>query len=134
MAGDSDDTPTASPYDRIGGQPTLREAVDRFYARVLDDPELAPYFEGKDMARIKRHQVLLLGQVLGGPQDYDGRELGEAHAGLGVTGADYDRVVQHLVAVLVEMGVPDDILAAVGEVLTGVRPDIVARTGDPSDS
>jgi hemoglobin len=134
MAGETDDTPTASAYDRIGGQPTLREAVDRFYVRVLDDPELAPYFEGKDVPRIKRHQVLLLGQVLGGPQDYDGRELGDAHAGLGVTGAHYDRVVEHLVAVLVEMDVPDDILAAAGEVLTGVKPDIVATTGDAADS
>src|SRR5688572_25498312 len=105
MAGEQSDGDTpASHYDRLGGAPTIREAVDRFYALVLDDPDLAPYFVDADVTQVKRHQVLLLSQVLGGPASYDGRALGEAHRGLGVTEADYDKVVAHLVSVLVELG------------------------------
>ena len=69
--------------------------------------------------------MLLLSQVLGGPASYDGRALGEAHRGLGVTEADYDKVVAHLVSVLVELGADDEAIAAAGAVVAGVKPDIV---------
>ena len=47
-------------------------------------------------ARVKRHQVLLLSQVLGGPAEYES-ELGEAHRGLGIT-APLRQGGRHLVA------------------------------------
>jgi hemoglobin len=133
MAGDH--TTHGAPrthYDRIGGAATIQEAVERFYGRVLGDRELVPYFTGIDMARLKRHQVLLLSQVLGGPSAYDGRDLGEAHRGLGITEAHYDKVVGHLVSVLVELGADEEAVAAAGDVVRAVRPDIVESTGPGS--
>jgi hemoglobin len=115
----------ASHYDRIGGAPTVREAVDRFYALVLADGDLAPYFATAEVSEVKRHQVLLLSQVLGGPAAYDGRDLGDAHRGLGITEAHYNKVVGYLVSVLVELGADDEAIAAAGSVVAGVKPDIV---------
>jgi hemoglobin len=127
MAADSTDAPTPreSHYERVGGQPAIREVVEQFYARVLADEELAPYFVDVDVAQVKRHQVLLLSQVLGGPAGYDGRDLGEAHRGLGITSDHYDKVVGYLVAVLTELGADDDVLEAAGAVVGGVKADIV---------
>ena len=127
MAAETTDTsPTpASHYDRVGGKPAIREVVEQFYARVLDDDELAPYFTDADVTEVKRHQVLLLSQVLGGPAEYDGRELGAAHRGLGITSDHYDKVVGHLVAVLTDLGADDELLAAAGGVVAGVKADIV---------
>ena len=51
----------------LAGGPAVSAVVNDFYERVLGDPQLVPYFEGVDMARLKRHQVLLVTQVLGGP-------------------------------------------------------------------
>jgi hemoglobin len=34
-----------SLYDRIGGAEAVAGMVDRFYARVIADPELRPYFD-----------------------------------------------------------------------------------------
>ena len=118
-------TESRSLYEVVGGQEALKLAVDRFYVRVTEDPQLAHYFEGQDVPQIKRHQVLLLSQVLGGPAEYSGRQLGEAHAHLHVNAPDYDRVVEHLVAVLRELGVDDSVISAVGGVVEGVKPDIV---------
>ncbi len=115
----------ASHYDRLGGAPTIRVAVDRFYELVLADPDLAPFFADTDVAKVKRHQVLLLSQVLGGPADYDGRALGEAHRGLGITETHYDKVVAHLVNVLVDLGADDEAIAAAGAVVASVKADIV---------
>jgi hemoglobin len=114
-----------SHYDRVGGTPAIREVVEQFYARVLDDDELAPYFADADVSQVKRHQVLLLSQVLGGPAEYDGRDLGEAHRGLGITSDHYDKVVGYLVAVLTDLGADDEVLAAAGGVVAGVKADIV---------
>ncbi|KHL17798.1 hemoglobin [Mumia flava] len=117
-----------TPYERIGGGSAVSAVVDAFYQRVVADPQLAPYFSEVDMAQLKRHQAQLISHLLDGPVSYEGRELGEAHAGLGITDADYGRVVGHLVSVLVEAGVPEDILASLGGTLEAVQPDIVSRT------
>jgi hemoglobin len=121
--------PTASSpnlYETLGGAEPLRIAVDRFYDKVVHDPQLEHYFDGVDLARLKRHQVLLLKQVLGGPAEYSGRALSTAHADLAITGADYDRVVEHLVGTLTELNTDPAVVGAVEGVVASVRADIVA--------
>jgi truncated hemoglobin YjbI len=61
-----------SYFDELGGTPTVKEAVDRFYRLVLGDGELAPYFTGIDLPQLKAHQVKLISHVLGGPNEYQG--------------------------------------------------------------
>ena len=114
-----------SDYEAVGGGPAVKAVVDDFYRRVLGDPQLMPYFEGIDMTPLKRHQALLVGNVLGGGPDYDGRPLSAAHAGLGITDADFDRVVTHLAAALTDAGVPDGIIDRAGAAVLATRPDIV---------
>ena len=119
-----------SLYDRLGQEVGIRTAVDDFYVRVVSDPELAPFFEGIDLARLRRHQTALLSQVTGGPIEYSGRDLAAGHAGLGIGPADFDRVVGHLVATLTGLGVAAEDIGEVGAALTAHRDDIVTAT-DP---
>jgi hemoglobin len=65
---------------------------------------------------------------MGGPVEYDGRELAQAHAGHNITDEAYDKVVDHLVAALKEAGVDDDIIGRLGELVAGLRADIVTST------
>ena len=95
-----------SDYDVVGGGPAVNAVVTDFYERVLGDPQLAPYFERVDLARLKRHQVLLISQVLGGPANYDGRPLDQAHAGLGISHDDLAAVAGHLVTAMRDAGSP----------------------------
>lgn len=118
-----------SDYERVGGGPAVTAVVDRFYQTVLADPQLSGYFDDVNMTRLKRHQVLLVSQVLGGPAQYDGRDLAAAHSSLDVTATDFGRVVDHLVAAMQEAAVPPDIIERVGATLAKTEPDIVA---DPS--
>jgi hemoglobin len=117
-------------YERVGGAEPIRHVVERFYQLVLGDPALAGYFGGVDMARLKRHQALLIAQVLGGPAEYDGRELVDAHRGKGITKTDFDRVVVHLATALAEAGVPIDIIDRVHDALGGTQAAIVEVPGD----
>lgn len=116
-----------SYFDELGGTPTVKEAVDRFYRLVLGDGELAPYFSGIDLPQLKAHQVRLISHVLGGPNEYDGRELSAAHLHLGVTSAHYQKVGAYLTGVLTDMGARDEIVTAVGTTLATVAPQIITE-------
>lgn len=119
-----------SLYEQVGGAPAITEAVERLYRRLLDDPRVSQYFAGVDLPQLKRHQVLLLSQVLGGPAQYDGRTLQQAHAGLGITPEQYSVVGAHLIGVLEELGAPANVVSAVAGVLGDVRSDVVAGAED----
>ena len=114
-----------SLYQRLGQEVGIRTAVDDFYVRVVSDPQLAHFFEGIDLPRLRRHQTALLSQVTGGPVEYSGRDLAAGHAGLDIAPADFDRVVGHLVATLTELGVSEEDIGAVGAALTAHRDEIV---------
>ena len=115
-----------SDYDRVGGGAAVRSVVDRFYGLVLDDPRLETYFTDTDLPRLKRHQVLLVSQVLGGPAGYDGRELRQAHAGMDIGTEQFGLVVSYLAQSLSVAGVDRDIIDRVGATLAATEADVVA--------
>lgn len=115
-----------SDYDRVGGGPAIKAVVDRFYALLLADERLAGFFADTDLSQLKRHQVLLVSQVMGGPAQYDGRDLKQAHAGLEIGTDDFTLVVSYLGQALGEAGVPAEIIARVGAELAGTKADIVS--------
>jgi len=114
-----------SDYAAVGGAPAITAVVARFYDLVVADDRLAGYFEGVEMARLKRHQVALVSQVMGGPVEYSGRDLRAAHQGMGISTEDFAVVVDHLVTALTEAGVEPAIIGRVGDALGGTESDIV---------
>lgn len=124
-------TPSAALMT-IGGAHAVAAVVEEFYQRLLSDPVTAPYFTSVDLGQLKRHQVLLLVKVLGGPDRYTGRDLAAAHTGLAITGEVYARVCLYLLTIMHEFKVPMDVLVAASQVLSGVQEQIVGgadRTG-----
>ncbi|WP_319461299.1 group 1 truncated hemoglobin [Micromonospora sp. RTP1Z1] len=127
----TEETTPVSPYERIGGASSVKAAVELFYDRVLVDPELAGYFTEVNMAEQRRHLALMLTVVLGGPNEYSGRGLAEAHQPLNIPVEHYVKVGEHLTATLTELGVPSDILADVQLVLKQVQDQVVASGNRP---
>jgi hemoglobin len=117
-----------SIYEQIGGPGAVAAAVDIFYARVTADPTLAPYFESTDMRRQKAHMRAFLAVAIGGADIYRGRDMGAAHAGLGITHEAFNRVIGHLVATLVELDVPSELIVAIGAKLEPLRAVVVAES------
>ena len=115
-----------SIYEAIGGLKSVDAAVEEFYRRVLADPSLSGFFGGVDMDRLKRHQRAFMVAALGGPQAYFGRDMASAHAGLGVTSADFDAVVGHLADTLTSLGVPADTIEQIAAALVQLKDDIVS--------
>ncbi|AEB45258.1 group I truncated hemoglobin [Micromonospora maris] len=115
-----------SHFERIGGAGSVKAAVELFYDRVLADPELAGYFTAVDMAGQRRHMAQMLTVVLGGPNEYRGRDLATAHQPLQVPVAHYQQVGGHLTAVLTQLNVPGDVITDVQAVLAQVQDQVVA--------
>ncbi|SBT41330.1 group I truncated hemoglobin [Micromonospora auratinigra] len=122
----TEETTPISHYERIGGAAAVKAAVELFYDKVLADPELAGYFTAVDMPEQRRHLALMLAVVLGGPNEYAGRGLAEAHQPLNIPPAHYALVGEHLTATLTELGVPADVIADVQVVLGQVRDQVVS--------
>ena len=114
-----------SDYEIIGGGAAVSAVINDFYGRVLGDSQLAPYFEEVDLARLKRHQVLLVTKLLGGPDNYTGRPLDKAHDGLGITHDDLAAVVSHFAAAMKAAGAADDIVLRAVAGVAANEPDIV---------
>lgn len=112
-------------YQEAGGAPGIEAAVNVLYARVLADAELAPYFDGVDLDRLKSHQRQFLGVAFGGPELYRGRDLEVAHAGLGITEASFDRLVDHLAHALEDLGLAHAAVTVVRARLDALRSSIV---------
>lgn len=83
----------------LGGKHVFEAVVDNFYARVLLDQALAPYFSNASMAELRRHQVEFLQCILSG-DTYQGRSMAEAHKNMGITEEHFGKVAAHLAAAL----------------------------------
>jgi hemoglobin len=92
-------------FDRLGGAAALDAAVELLFAKILDDELLAPVFADVDMDQQKRMLSTFLSMVTGGPPEYDGRSVKDAHSGLGITPAQFDAVAAHLSDALIELEV-----------------------------
>jgi len=117
----------ASIYEAIGGESALVAVVDDFYGRVLSDAQLAGFFAGANMPKLKGRQVEFFAAALGGPDLYQGASMRQAHAGRCISQADFDRVAVHLTGSLADAGVPPQIISEIAAAILPLADDIVSR-------
>lgn len=85
-----------SLYDRLGGEEAIGAVVDELIRNVVADKRINHFFANADAARLRTLLVELICESTGGPCTYSGRSLREAHAGLGISDADFKALVQDL--------------------------------------
>lgn len=117
-------------YRRLGGAWAVDVAVELFYRKVLWDERVAHFFDDVDLDRQIAKQVGFLSMVFGGPTNYSGRELAQAHHHLlarGMTDEHFDVVVELLVDTLRLIGANEDDIAEVTKITESVREDVMGR-------
>lgn len=68
--------PTPEPenfFEAVGGEPTFRKIVARFYAEVAKDEVLRPLYPEQDLGPAEERLRLFLMQYWGGPHTYSER-------------------------------------------------------------
>ncbi|MGC4092782.1 MAG: group 1 truncated hemoglobin [Polyangiaceae bacterium] len=118
---------TISIYERIGGDAAVDAAVDLFYRKVLADSRISRFFESVDMDRQRAKQKAFLTFALGGPANYNGKDMRSAHSHMKLTDVEFDAVMGHLGATLQELNVPAELVAEAAAVANSVRGDVLNR-------
>lgn len=114
-------------YERLGGEEAISAVVDRFYDRVTADERLEEFFEGVNMTQLRAHQTQFISSVTGGPVDYTGDDMYEAHKHLDLDEGDFAAVAGHLRASLEEFDVPEEEINEVMTAVAGLEDDILGR-------
>jgi hemoglobin len=118
-----------SIYEQIGGAEALELVVADFYQRVLADAELAGFFAGANMSRLKGRQVEFFAAALGGPEPYTGASMRDIHRGRGITMRHFNLVAGYLSESLAAAGVPARLVQQIIAAIAPLAGDIAtART------
>jgi hemoglobin len=115
-----------SLYERIGGEPMIAALIPAFYARVLADPELAPFFKHVALDKLHAMQREFFAMATGGPTEYTGRPLAHVHHGMGISKHHFALFANHLLDTLLFMGVTQD---EAHEVISGINRTVNEITG-----
>ncbi len=119
-------------YERLGGVSAISAVVDQFIVNVVGDPVINAQFAATaaDPYRAQLLRNNLIDQICagsGGPCQYKGKNMKEAHKGMAITEEQFNALVGDLVAALDKFNVPqqekDDLLAILGP----MKSDIVGQ-------
>jgi len=119
-----------SLYDRLGGYNALAAVVDDFIVRLVTDKNFERFFSGHSddsKKRIRQHILDQFCAATGGPCIYTGRDMKMTHAGLGITGAQWDAGATHLIASLDKFKVPEKEKGEVIAFVSTLKKDIVEK-------
>jgi hemoglobin len=120
-----------SLYDRLGGLGPISLVVNDFIDELVPD-EVLNANPAIDAARkrvpapyLKYHVTAMVCQATGGPCQYGGRGMKEAHAHLNITAKEWDRMVTILKGVLAKYEVPEQETKELLAIVESTKGDIV---------
>lgn len=145
-----------SLYEQLGGADAVNAAVDIFYRKVLADERISHFFDDVDMNKQAAKQKAFLTMAFGGPHQYTGKHMREAHAHLadrswknyglihrmqvlrkhgepqyqierGLKDSHFDAVLENLRNTLNELGVAEHLIAQVDAIAESTRNDVLGH-------
>ena len=114
-------------YERLGGKPATRAAVDDSVGNVAPDKRITGFSAKPNTARLKLRLVEQICAGAGGPCKYRGRSMKAAHRGMGVRNMDFNALVEDLKISLDTFKVPAREQAELLALLGPMRGQIVER-------
>ena len=116
---------TKTLYDRLGGKAAITAVVDQFVTNVADDKRINARFSTTDIPRLKKNLADQVCMASGGPCTYSGRDMTTTHAGMKITAADFNALVEDLVASLNKFKVSETEKKELLGILGPMKKDIV---------
>jgi hemoglobin len=115
----------ASVFEQIGGTAAVDAAVDIFYRKVLNDPVISHFFDTVDMDRQAAKQKAFLTMAFGGPNNYTGADMRNAHKHMKLTEQHFQAVAGHLQGTLQELKVPQNLINEVMKIAASTHDDVL---------
>jgi hemoglobin len=128
------ETQAASLYEVVGGEPTFRRLVHRFYQEVEADPELRPVYPSRDLGPAEEHLRLFLIQYWGGPATYNELRghprLRMRHARFAIGPAERDAWLRHMRTAMDELELDATADAQLWDYLVMAADSLVNQPGE----
>jgi hemoglobin len=116
-----------SLYRALGGTAGLKALSTDFVARLKSDAAIGHHFKDVGARHLSQQLADQFCVLSGGPCTYDGEDMEKAHAGLGVTKADFHVAVELLQAAMAARGIPFRDQNRLVVLLAPMHRDIVSR-------
>jgi len=118
-------------YEAVGGEPTFRKIVARFYEEVRDDNVLRALYPEEDLGPAQERLTLFLMQYWGGPQTYSAERghprLRMRHAPFAIGAAEREAWLRAMRVGVDEAGLEEAHRAQLWEYLEGTAQFLVNR-------
>ena len=119
---------TASLYARLGGCNAIAAVVDDLLPRLREDSLLGRFWTSPRSVdtnnRERQLAIDFIAAAAGGPTIYLGRDMKLAHAGMGISKADYAAFMQCLSLTLDKFKLPELERSEVVSFALGLEPEI----------
>ena len=119
-------------YERIGGAEAVASMIDKFYLRVIADPDLRPYFDHVALDKLRHMQVEFFSAALDGPIQYTGRPVIHAHQGRRITRQHFQAFVEHLFETLADYQLGEDDRYAIIARINTYADDVIGSGTGPA--
>ena len=108
-----------SLYQQLGEKAGISAIVEEMLYRVGGDERIVHHFDGVDIVRVHEMITEQVCDVVDGPCDYSGETMRVSHEGMGVSHADFNALVEHLI---VAMEKHEEPVAAQNQLLAKLAP------------
>ncbi len=100
-------------FQRIGGPPVVEAAVNKFYIKVLRNPQICQFFDSKNIDSLEKKLRLFMTLALGGNVDTNLEKMIQAHAPLirkGLNARHIEIWIELMEKSLRELDVPEELV------------------------
>ncbi|MFB7379096.1 globin [Kitasatospora purpeofusca] len=120
-------------FEQVGGEPTFRRLVHRFYQGVAEDELLRPMYPEEDLGPAEERFTLFLMQYWGGPRTYSEERghprLRMRHVPFKVDRAAHDAWLKHMRVAVDELGLPAEAEQQLWDYLTYAAASMINTEG-----
>jgi hemoglobin len=114
-----------SLYEQLGGKESIRMVMDDFVVRLKADPRIGDQFAATNAERLASQLTDQVCEATGGPCKYVGLDMKAAHAGMTITKAHFNALVEVLQTSMDAHNVPFDIQLEVLSMLAPMHRDVI---------
>jgi hemoglobin len=120
----------ASLYERLGGAKGISALVDDIVDAHMVHPAIKARFlplqeKPERLKEVKQHLCHFIGAGTGGPEQYTGKSMPEAHRGMNISEAEYMAALDDIMLVLERHGIDEQTRKDVLAIGYGLKQDIL---------
>lgn len=121
-----------SLYQALGGLQGIEDLMAGLLIEVSEDPRIVELFRQSNIDRLHAKLVLQVCELSGGPCRYDGEPMGPVHAGLNLTEAHFNALVEDLQQAMDQRGLPVRVQNRLLKKLAALHGEVMARPARPA--